>query len=69
MYEWYFHWKNWGFGKTFRLNGTFQWGYNPYNSYRLGPIELRKYFITKEKEKEKNESSNETEVRRVGTVY
>jgi hypothetical protein len=42
-YEFYTYWKSWSFGKTFRMNGSLMWGYDPYISYRFGPFEVRRY--------------------------
>lgn len=43
MWKFYIWWNNWSFGKTRRMNGSLMWGFNPYVSYRIGPIEIRKY--------------------------
>lgn len=43
MIKFYTHWRNWSFGKTFRLNGSQYWGWNPYTSYCFGPFEWRVY--------------------------
>jgi hypothetical protein len=37
------YWAAWDFGKQVRLNGTLQWGWDPYTSYRVGPFEIRVY--------------------------
>jgi len=37
-YYWHWHWSAWDFGSTFRFNNGW-----PYMSYRVGPLEIRKY--------------------------
>lgn len=41
--EYYWRWKNWNFGKVRRMNGSLMWGWNPYTSYYIGPLEIRRY--------------------------
>lgn len=43
MNRFYWHWRYWALGATFRLNGDLMWGFNPYTSYRFGPLEYRRY--------------------------
>lgn len=39
--DFHVNWASWNFGKVTRLNGSLMWGFNPYTSYYLGPLELR----------------------------